>query len=333
MNAQAQDQGALTLSQAAAAKPPAEERERGVPANSVGLDPTSLAEAAKVADLMSRSKQGVPKPFRAEPGLCFAVVCQAMAWRMNPFQVASQAYVVNDQVAYMAQIMKAAVDMHAPLDEPLDIQFEGSGQDRFARVIGKIVTRSGKVVERVYESPPIRAIPVKNSPLWKNDPDQQLGYYAVRSWARRHCPGVLSGVYEAEEIKHSTINAREPAKPLEQRLAEAAPMRIDFANKDTTPADAPVGDTSEDEAGDGAEEGGGEDPAPPPSEAAEQAPSPASVIGRAVLKIAEAKDADAANAVFDALEQSEAWAAATDDEKEPARKALAAKLYGDGEGE
>lgn len=297
----------------AASVMPAEQKS---PTGAITLDPSNLADAAKFADLMSRSKQGVPKPFRGEPGLCFAVVCQAMAWKMNPFQVASQAYVVNDQVAYMAQIIKAAVDSHAPLEEPLEIEFGGKGTDRFARVIGRIVTRSGKTVERIYESPPIRQIPVKNSPLWKNDPDQQLGYYAVRSWARRHAPGVLAGVYEAEEIKHgSTVNAA-PTETLEERLKKAEPVSIKFTN--TTEDPDPVSDT--DEPGSEVEaEAEAADPEPASAEVSQ-------VIAQGVLAIAEAKDIDAANAAFDALEDTPEWQDATEEEKEPARAALASKF-------
>lgn len=55
--------------------------------------------------------------------------------------------------------------------------------------------------ECVYETPPIGSITVKNSPLWKSDPRQQLGYFAARSWARRHCPEVILGVYDRDEVQ------------------------------------------------------------------------------------------------------------------------------------
>ena len=57
--------------------------------------------------------------------------------------------------------------------------------------------------EIIYTSPPVKQIPVKNSPLWKGDPQQQLGYYSARAWARRHFPELLLGVYTREEIEEA----------------------------------------------------------------------------------------------------------------------------------
>ncbi|HCI98495.1 MAG TPA: hypothetical protein DHV74_02435, partial [Sulfitobacter sp.] len=37
----------------------------------------------------------------------------------------------------------------------------------------------------------------------KGDPQQQLGYYSARAWARRHFPELLLGVYTREEIEEA----------------------------------------------------------------------------------------------------------------------------------
>ena len=44
-----------------------------------------------------------------------------------------------------------------------------------------------------YESPEIGKIPTRNSPLWKGDPDQQLFYYSIRAFVRRHFPDAMMG--------------------------------------------------------------------------------------------------------------------------------------------
>ena len=54
---------------------------------------------------------------------------------------------------------------------------------------------------------------VRNSPLWADDPRQQLAYLAVKRWARLYCPDVILGVYtpdELEERQEKVINP-EPA--------------------------------------------------------------------------------------------------------------------------
>jgi hypothetical protein len=58
---------------------------------------------------------------------------------------------------------------------------------------------------------------VKNSPLWKGDVDQQLFYYSVRAFARRHFPDVMMGIYTVDElidagaIPSSNTTVSEPA--------------------------------------------------------------------------------------------------------------------------
>ena len=46
----------------------------------------------------------------------------------------------------------------------------------------------------------IKTIKTRNSPLWTQDPEQQLAYYTKRAWARLYCPEVLLGVYAEDEV-------------------------------------------------------------------------------------------------------------------------------------
>ena len=41
---------------------------------------------------------------------------------------------------------------------------------------------------------------VRNSPLWKSDPKQQLAYLAIKKWARLFTPDVILGVYTPDEM-------------------------------------------------------------------------------------------------------------------------------------
>jgi hypothetical protein len=86
--------------------------------------------------------------------------------------------------------------------------------------------------ELEYTTPAIGSITTKNSPLWKSDPQQQLGYFAARSWARRHTPEVILGVYDREEAEQfqGPDNARDitPAQPsvmARLRAAQEAPQQ------------------------------------------------------------------------------------------------------------
>lgn len=174
----------------------------------VGIDPTAgggtlaprtLGEVVTFAQVMSRSQHAIPKHLRENPGACLAVTMQALRWQMDPFALAGKSYNIKDQIAYEAQAIAAAVNTLAPLKQRPSITFDGEGDKRRCTVTAEF--KDGSTHE--YVSPPIKDIPTKNSPLWKGDPDQQLAYYSVRSFARRHCPEVVLGVYTPEEIDHA----------------------------------------------------------------------------------------------------------------------------------
>src|SRR5690606_11704129 len=53
----------------------------------------------------------------------------------------------------------------------------------------------------------------KNSPLWKNDPDQQHSYYSLRAGARRHCPEVILGMFDVDELRQTIDHRDDEAQP------------------------------------------------------------------------------------------------------------------------
>lgn len=195
----------MSASTAVATREPQQER---LSLASVGIDPTSgggnlsprsLGEVVTFATVMARSQHAIPKHLRENPGACLAVSMQALRWQMDPFALAAKSYNIKDQIAYEAQAVAAAVNTLAPLKSRPRIEFDGEGDKRTCTVTADFKDGS----THSYTSPPIHQIPTKNSPLWKGDPDQQLGYYSIRSFARRHCPEVILGVYTPDEIEHA----------------------------------------------------------------------------------------------------------------------------------
>ena len=156
----------------------------------------NASEVMEYAKMMAVSGSAVPKHLRGQPGACLGIIDDAMRFEMSPYALARKSYFVNDNLAYEAQVLAAIVIARSPLKQRPDIQFDGEGAGRRARVIGEFSDGA----TREYLSPPIGAISPKNSPLWKTDPDQQLSYYSLRAFARRHCPDVLMGVYDYEEM-------------------------------------------------------------------------------------------------------------------------------------
>lgn len=176
-----------------------------MPMNAVGMSatgtgtkiaPQNLGEVVKFAEVMSRADIALPKHLRGNAGACMAVALQAMEWQLSPFAVASKSYAVNGAIAYEAQLIAAVVNTRSGIKGRLKYQFEGRGADMTCTVSGIL---DGE--ECTYTSPRVGDITTKNSPLWKTDPQQQLGYFSARSWARRHCPEVILGVYDRDEAE------------------------------------------------------------------------------------------------------------------------------------
>lgn len=189
-----------------------------------GVSFASAMEVMEFAKLMSIADKAVPKHLRNNPGICLAVTFQAIEWRMSPFAVANKSYEVNDRLAFESQLIHAVIETRAPLRERLSCRYDGDGADRKCTITGKFSDGT----ERDYSTPAFKDIRVKNSPLWRDDPDQQQFYYASRAWARKWCPDVLLGIYTREELAHTPNFGREEdgeiqTNGLRSRLIESKP--------------------------------------------------------------------------------------------------------------
>lgn len=168
------------------------------------LLPAPLEALQEVANMMAQAGALVPAPLRGKPDVCMAVAYMAALHGTDPIATASQTYLVSDKIAFMAQYINAIVRPH--LEGNPTYTFQGAGANRAVMVTA---TPKGGVA-LTYQSPIMGQISPKNSPLWKTDPDQQLCYYGVRAWARRHMPGVLLGVYAVEELQQITVRDVSP---------------------------------------------------------------------------------------------------------------------------
>lgn len=179
--------------------------------------PSNMGEAMELAKLMAAGNF-VPPHLRGKPGDCLAIVMQATRWAMDPFAVANKTYFVNDRMAYESQLVNAVINSANVLDGRLHPTWQGSGNDLSCTVTGKLKDDPEVKVRRVE----IKTITTRNSPLWKQDPDQQLAYYAMRAWARLHAPEVLLGVYTPEELEGSAPRREtRAAQPLSAALLNA----------------------------------------------------------------------------------------------------------------
>lgn len=173
------------------------------------FSPEGLNQLVRFADLMAQSKATVPAHLAGKPADCLAVTMQAAQWGMNPFAVAQKTHVVNGALGYEAQLVNAVVSSSNLLATRLNYRWDGD----WSKVNGK-TDKSPNLTVTVWatlkgESEPrsltisMAQAGVRNSPLWEQDPRQQLAYLCTKRWARLHAPDVLLGVYTPDELEES----------------------------------------------------------------------------------------------------------------------------------
>lgn len=211
----------------------------------LGVAFRGMAEVMEFAKMMAVSGPAVPPVFRQNPGACLAVALKAQHLGFEPFSFASKCYFVNDQLAYESQLINAIIIRRGPFVRRPTLAYEGDGASLKCSVTLHFHEPDG---DMVYTSPTFAQITTKNSPLWKSDPQQQLGYYAVRAAARRFCPDVILGMYDTEEM--AAIAARDvtpqiarPRADIGAKLAAGAKPQATYVATASMPVareDAPV---------------------------------------------------------------------------------------------
>ncbi|HDS2650545.1 TPA: recombinase RecT [Klebsiella pneumoniae subsp. pneumoniae] len=183
------------------------------------FSPEGMDRLVRFATLMADSKATVPAHLAGKPADCLAVTMQAAQWGMNPFAVAQKTHVVNGTLGYEAQLVNAVVSSSNLLATRLNYKWDGD----WSKVSGK-TDKSPSLTVTVWatlkgESEPrtltisMAQAGVRNSPLWEQDPRQQLAYLCVKRWARLHAPDVLLGVYTPDELQETAPRVERDITP------------------------------------------------------------------------------------------------------------------------
>jgi hypothetical protein len=190
---------------------------------------------------------------------------------MNPYAVAQKTHLVNGALGYEAQLVNAVITSMAPTKDRLNYEWFGdwskiigrykeivsqdkkddNGQPKKSRVkdwsladekglgIKVWATLKGEDQPRVLELLLSQA-GTRNSPLWVDDPRQQLAYLAIKRWSRLYCPDVILGVYSPDELteiapeKDITPKAKpsDVAADAVQQAAQAAAAESGISDED-----------------------------------------------------------------------------------------------------
>jgi hypothetical protein len=177
------------------------------------LDPAGMGQLMKFAELMSRSAVTVPTHLVGKPSDCLAVALQAMRWGMDPFAVAQKTHVVSGRLGYEAQLVNAVVQSSGAIKGSFHYEYEGKDPNIACRV-GAVLRGETEITWGEWLS--AASVTTKNSPLWKTNPRQQMGYLQVKNWARLYAPGAILGVYSTDELAENLVDmgdAEEVAAP------------------------------------------------------------------------------------------------------------------------
>lgn len=183
------------------------------------FSPEGMDRLVRFATLMAESKATVPQHLAGKPADCLAVTMQAAQWGMNPFAVAQKTHVVNGTLGYEAQLVNAVVSSSNLLATRLNYDWQGD----WSKVNGK-TDKSPSLTVKVWATLKGESCPreltismaqagVRNSPLWEQDPKQQLAYLCTKRWARLHAPDVMLGVYTPDELEEARPRVERDVTP------------------------------------------------------------------------------------------------------------------------
>lgn len=161
-------------------------------------DGAAMSNLRMIAQDLASAKMSVPKHLQGQPADCMAVVMQAYQWGMNPFAVAQKTHFVNGAIGYEAQLVNAVIQASGAIVGRFHYEYKGEGQALACRV-GAIPKNETEVVWGEWLR--LADVKIQNSPLWKTNPKQQLGYLQVKNWSRLYAPGAILGVYTPDELQ------------------------------------------------------------------------------------------------------------------------------------
>lgn len=178
---------------------------------------TLMESLHRFAALMAESRVTVPVHLHGNVPDCMAVAMQSAQWGMNPFVVAQKTHIVSGRMGYEAQLVNAVVQSSGAIRGAFRYEFDGTGSAMACRV-GAVLAGESDVTWGEWLK--IADVKTQNSPLWKVNPKQQMGYLQVKNWARLYCPGAILGVYTPDEL----VEVAPPAAP--RHMGDIKPVEV-----------------------------------------------------------------------------------------------------------
>lgn len=180
-----------------------------------------LQRIQEFSQVMAKGVATVPKHLAGNVADCMAVTMQAVQWKMNPFAVAQKTHIVNGTLGYEAQLVNAVIVASGAINGRFKYEYIGNWDafqktekkhdDEIKLNLGIKVGAVLKGEQNITWGEPLYLsnVTIRNSPLWKTAPKQQIAYLAVKYWARLYCPEVILGVYSTDELEEARKNIKD----------------------------------------------------------------------------------------------------------------------------
>lgn len=230
------------------------------------MSPAALNALVEFSKLMAASAVTVPDHLKGKPADCLAVAMQAAQWGMNPFAVAQKTHIISGRLGYEAQLVNAVIQSTGAIEGTPSYEYRGEGPKLECRV-GCVLRGQHEVTWGQWYC--VSDVQVKNSPLWKTNPKQQLGYLQLKNWARLYAPGAILGVYTPDELETIGESPRNMGMVDEVASPPPGPRRRSEAAADQQAASASAADPETGEV------------SPPPAATPSPAPEPKKASGAA----------------------------------------------------
>lgn len=187
------------------------------------MNQQAMQSLYQFAEVMAAGKVTVPKHLQGSVSDCLAVAMQASQWGMNPFIVAQKTHLVNGTLGYEAQLVNAVLQSSGAIIGRFHYEYRGEGNAMECRVAA-IPAGEKELVWNEWLK--ISDVTTKNSPLWKTNPKQQMGYLQVKNWGRAIKPGAIMGVYTPDELEDRTEREINPSP-----AANSSPVKSSLKNR------------------------------------------------------------------------------------------------------
>jgi hypothetical protein len=168
--------------------------------------PQDSAQLLKLADVLSKSGDMVPKQFQGNAPAITAAIMRGMEVGLNPMQALSSIAVINGRATLWGDALPALVQRAG---HHIDVEYEGQGDGLTA--VATLTRADGKKVVRRFSIADAKRAQLFGKPgPWQAYPQRMIAHRA-RAWAIRDgAADALMGMQVAEEVNdYGPDHARE----------------------------------------------------------------------------------------------------------------------------